>query len=49
LCLFIGVVYDVIGRKMPVLIFLVLMGLSIIVMPFFKDIYPGYVILRAFV
>ena len=49
MCIFIGVVYDVIGRKIPVLIFIVLMGFSIIIMPFFTDIYPGYVIVRAFV
>ena len=49
LTFFIGVVYDVIGRKTPTLIFFVLMGFAIIVMPFFKGFFAGYVIMRAFV
>ena len=49
LTIFIGVVYDVMGRKGPVLIFLVLMSISIILMPFLDEIFPGYVILRCFV
>ena len=49
LTFFIGIVYDVIGRKTPVLIFLVLLGFSLIVMPYFPDVYPGYAIMRAIV
>lgn len=43
-----GVIFDTIGRKVPTVIGLFTAGTSIILTPFFKDIYPSFLLLRIF-
>jgi len=49
LLIFIGVFYDVVGRKLPLILLLIIMGVAIITMPLFDEIYPGFCMMRIFV
>ena len=47
--LFIGVIFDTVGRVLPVLVGLIVIGFSFIAMPFFEKVYPSFLILRIMV
>ena len=44
--LFLGVIFDTLGRKIPVLLGFLLTALAIGAIPLFKSIFPSYLILK---
>ena len=41
-----GVIFDTVGRKVPTVIGLIVTGIAIMLTPFFKEVYPGFLIMR---
>ena len=41
-----GVIFDVVGRKYPIVISLVIAGISLILLPYLTNVYPEFLILR---
>lgn len=44
--IFLGMIFDTIGRKIPTVIGFIVAGLSIGATPFFKEVYPGFCVMR---
>ena len=46
--LVVGVVFDTFGRRIPMVVGFTTVGLCILLMPLFTDIYPSFLLLRIF-
>ena len=44
--LFLGIIFDTLGRKPPTVFGFILCGLSIMAVPLFTKVYPGFLIMR---
>ena len=49
LCPFIGLIFDTFGRKLPVIISLLLTSFGIAIIPLFDEVYPWFFIARTIV
>lgn len=49
LCPFIGLVFDTFGRKLPVIISLIMISFGIAIIPLFHDVYPWFFVARTLV
>ena len=47
--LFLGLIFDTVGRVLPIILGFLAIGFSIIAMPFFDKVYPTFLIFRIFI
>ena len=47
--IYLGVLIDTLGRKLPLVLAYLMIGVCFILIPVFKDLYPQFLILRALI